>query len=172
MSRGIVIALLLAAAVAVTIQNVLFFRSSAPDASETSEGETGEESDTAGAADETPQRHVSRERLLAYLESLSGRPARNPFLTRAEAIALSSRERAGAPGDGGAGASMPVLSGTLWSEARRIAWLEGVPRRERESVGAFEVARIERGAVVLRGEADELRLELASEDAEETDDAR
>ena len=56
---------------------------------------------------------------------------------------------------------LPQLSATLWSPARRVAWIDGSPRSEGDLVGEHVVEIIEPNAVVLRRGDARLRLEMA-----------
>ncbi len=148
MNRKMLI-LLGAAALAVAVENFLYFRPE-PAPPPASDSEASAEVPAEGA--EAALAAVAREALEAYLASLP-EPSRNPFLTLAEANAL-------AQGGGAEVIDMPLLEGTLTSRERRVAWLDGHIAREGDRVRGFELLRIEPRAVWMGGGAEPLRLEL------------
>ncbi|MGH0029911.1 MAG: hypothetical protein ACQGVC_08975 [Myxococcota bacterium] len=153
MRRRWIGALLGAAALAVTVQNVVFFRSrmpAAPDAGEPLDA-VGDETEPDAPPELDP---VGYEQALAYLASLpTGEIPRSPFLTLDEAVALAGGAKAGRDG-----AALPRLAGTLWSRARRVAWLDGVPHSEGDRIADFELERIDAGSVLLRRGEQSLRV--------------
>jgi len=170
MTRRVLIPLLALAAVAVTIQNVLFFSGRGGGAALLAE-EGGDADEAEDPMDELFEREPDAQRpvlplfsvqLQDWLVSLrvAGDVERNPFLTRAEEEHL--RGGPGAAAVGGSGASRPWVTGTLWSRQRRVAWVNGRPRVEGEQVGDARIVRIERDQVVMRREGKELRIPVSS----------
>jgi|GEM_PF-4469666 len=169
MTRLVLIPLLALAAVAVTIQNVLFF--SGRGGAALVAGEGGEDDDAEDPMDplfeaeadaRRPVVPLSSVQLRDWLASLrvAGDVERNPFLTRAEEEQL--RGAAGVAGAGGRQSSRPRVTGTLWSPQRRVAWVDGRPRVEGEQVGNARIVRIERDQVVMRRGGRELRIPVSS----------
>lgn len=150
MKNRALLILLAVLAVAVSLENFIFFSSRGDDLSwDDEEIEEALESDTTSTEPEVLP-SVEHPRLVAWLREQPG-PGRSPFLTRAEAERLGESSTLG----------LPQLSATLWSAARRVAWINGLPRSEGDLVGEHVVERIEPKAVVLRRGADLVRLEMA-----------
>jgi hypothetical protein len=158
--RQLRFALLALAALAVFVENALFFRGRAP-ASHPDEYADEATADGDAGAGEGALPPLSYSQVLEYGEHLPG-PARSPFLTLAEAERLAQRGR-GAPAPG-EGLALPTLSGTLWSPARRVAWIDGSPRTEGDAVAGHRLVRIETRAAVLRRGDETLRLEIEAPD--------
>jgi len=77
----------------------------------------------------------------------SGEP-RNPFLTAEEGRLLDGAGNEIAMG-------MPRVTGTLWSQGRRVAWIDGRPQSEGDWVNEYKILRIEPSRVALtRGEGE------------------
>ncbi len=147
--RGLLI-LLPILAVAVALENFIFFASRGQDLGWDDE-ENDEVFDPESADTESEALPPVEElRLAAWLREQPG-PGRSPFLTRAEAERLGESSALG----------LPQLSATLWSPERRVAWIDGSPRSERDLVGEHVVESIEPKAVVLRRGDARLRLEMA-----------
>ena len=154
------IPLLVAAAVAVTVQNFLFFMGGAtPTGTQQPDYDllTGE----AAGSDDNGQAllgSVSAEDAYLFVSRLENPDrARNPFLTRLEYDALLGL---GATDPQGIGGGRPILEGTLYSAQRRVAWLDGSPYSEGDLVHGFELVRIEPNAVELRSATHNVRIEI------------
>jgi len=149
MNQRKLLLLLPIAAVAVGIQNYVFF-SSLPSASSDFDEELADESLLGEMAE--PSRvsgPLAPEALAAWLQEQPA-SARSPFMTRLEAMSLGEAlER-----------SLPRLSGTLIGATRKIAWLDGIPRIEGEEIGRHRIAAISRDRVVLRRGRDEWQLRI------------
>jgi hypothetical protein len=146
--RGLLI-LLPILAVAVALENFIFFASSGEDLGWDDE-EIEEVFDSDSTSTETEVLPPIEElRLVTWLREQPG-PGRSPFLTRAESERLGESSALG----------LPELSATLWSPARRVAWIDGSPRSEGDLVGDHLVESIEPKAVVLRRGDTRLRLEI------------
>ncbi len=152
-----VAAMLAVAAVAVVIQNVVYFSGSTPQPGDPEELLAGDSSETTRAAAPTGLADVCADALADFLASLPDlEQARSSFLTRAEALALAA---SGTPNDA-SGIRVLRLEGTLVNPQRRIAWLDGIVAGEGGWVGDHEVLRIESRSVVVKKGADELRIDL------------
>jgi hypothetical protein len=147
----VLIALLSLVVVAVAIENFVFFSSFGSDPRPISR-QLEEALDPEAASTETePLPPIERARITAWLDRRPG-SGRSPFLTRAEAEQLGQSQALG----------LPHLSATLWSAARRVAWIDGSPRSEGDFVGEHQVERIEpKGVVMRRGDA-RVHLEMGS----------
>lgn len=140
--RGYKLGILLAvAAAAVAMQNYIFFSNlavapnSVPD-DEEDEGLLDWDDEELVALD------VLEESLVAsWIAERLGQP-RNPFLTAEEDRRLAGPRDAIAIG-------LPRVTGTLWSENRRVAWIDGRPRSEGDWVGDHRILRIEPTRVAL-----------------------
>ena len=163
MQRRFVAPLLVVAAIAVAVENVVYFSSGdAPVASSddardddalADDGESAA-ADDAGTASLPP---VAAAAVVAHASALpSPELARNPFLTRDEADAVSAvsgvRVHRGPPS----------LDGTLVGRSRRVAWLDGIAMSEGDVLRGYQLLRIEADYVVLRTAARELRLALGA----------
>lgn len=142
-------ALLGLAALAVGIENFLYFRSEEAASREPAEELPAESAPRSRGA---PLAQLSRGTVDAYLATLPA-PGRNPFLTLAEWNALAASAEAGA-------ADLPRLAGTLTSPERRSAWIDGRIAREGDRVRGRELLRIERRAVWLDDDPAPLRIDL------------
>ncbi len=148
-NRGLLI-LLAVFAVAVALENFIFFSSSGSDLGWDDE-EIEEVLDSESTSTETEVLPPIEElRLMTWLREQPG-TGRSPFLTRAEAEQLGESPTL----------ELPQLSATLWSADRRVAWIDGSPRSEGDRVGEHVVEIIEPKAVVLRSSDTRLRLEMA-----------
>jgi hypothetical protein len=137
-------------AVAVALENFIFFSRSGDDLS-WDDGEIEEALESQATSTESEVLPaVERPRLVAWLREQPG-PGRSPFLTRAEAERLGESPAL----------ALPQLSATLWSADRRVAWIDGSPRSEGDLVGDHEVESIEPKAVVLRRGDTRVRVEMA-----------
>jgi hypothetical protein len=148
---------LAAAAIAVGIQNYVFFSSQSDPPRARSQHRNAER-------DEAPQRSEALEpidsaALARWMETLPT-PGRSPFLTRDESDALG----------GPVGTTLPSLDGTLWSRHRRVAWIGGQPHSEGDWVGVHRLERIEPSGVVLRQGANRLHLRARSDVGEPNED--
>ncbi len=152
MNRRVVVFLAIAA-VAVAIQNFVFFSASSPPVVPgEADGEPAAEANAAAAP--VAMGPVCADALSAFLAALPDlERARNSFLTRAEAMALADA----APAEG---LESLVLDGTLVNAERRVAWLDGIPTSEGGWVGDHELLRVEPGAVLLKKGDAQLRIEL------------
>lgn len=140
MRRSRAIALIGVAAVAVAVENYLFFGGSSLPTSSVGDEEDEEYGDERAPDDgDLALAPLENERLARWFASHPGR-GRNPFLTRAEA---------GLTGDSSV-PTVPRLAGVLWSPIRRVAWIDGTPRVEDDWVGDHRIERIQRDSVWLR----------------------
>jgi hypothetical protein len=151
-----VVAGLVAAGSLVAVENAVFFLGERDtplpaDAHATETGDPGPQESEEASARLSP---VSVADLDAYLKELP-EGSRNPFLTRLEA-----EQTGGGPAVGSPRAPLPLLSGTLSSEQRRVAWIDGSPHAEGDAVGDYRLERIERGSIVLRGHGETQRVPL------------
>ena len=156
------VVLLVAAALAVGVQNYVFF-SSLADRPDPVRGELDAALEEAEDPADAPLAPVDPHALASWLSSQPG-PARSPFLTRDEARRLGESRSP----------LLPRLTGTLWSPGRRVAWLDGSPWSEGDWVGLHRIARIDRDRVLLeRGDAEiALALEPGMATEGEGDDGR
>ena len=155
MNRRLGFALLGLAAFAVVVENVIVFRHVLmPRAAvSTDDFEADEATDGSDASAMEP---VTDARLSDYVDGLSGRP-RSPFLTRSEAEELDSLGNdARDPADPGL-----TLTGTLWSRGQRIAWINGFPLAEGDTIDSRRIEHIERAAVLLSVNGSTLRIVVA-----------
>ncbi len=159
MTRKKIISLLALGALAVSIQNLIFFRSPAPTWEEVEDGETVEPSET-----EAPEPLAAIDPT-ALSKFLNGVPApngeRSPFLSRDEA----DRLRAGVAQRAESGeVREPKLDGILWGPSKRVAWIDGRPLGEGDWVGARRVERIASHDVTLASGDLRLQLKLVAEE--------
>ena len=164
--RVLVVVGLLVAAAVVVVENVLFFRNrNQPPRVATAAVE--EDPDTSGEYDVAlpevvdsvvPLPSMSRARLRTILLSTNGEPS--PFLLGREREQSVMRRALG----------LPRLSGTFVGSGRRIAWIEGEPRRVGESFGEFTISRVEQGSVVIMRDGNGYTLQLESPDTPEAAD--
>ena len=151
MKRRVLIVLFSLVVVAVAIENFVFFSSFGSGPKSTSR-QLEEALDSEAASTETePLPPIERARLTAWLDRPPG-SGRSPFLTRAEAEQLGQSQALG----------LPRLSATLWSDERRVAWIDGRPHSEGDFVRDHQVERIEPKAVVLRRGDTQVHLEMGS----------
>ncbi len=155
MTRKPVVFLLVAAALAVLLQNVIFFRSAESPPDETIDLDGGEpDDDRVETIAPLDAAYVSD-----FLLHLPGtQRARSPFLTLLEAESLRPRsaDRTHAVGGGRA----PRLDGILWSPHHRVAWIDGRPRSEGDVVRGQRVEHIAPRAVTLRAGESQMHLLL------------
>lgn len=151
MRRRGLIALVCVVAVAVAIENFLFFSGSASELT-WSNPDIDEALDSPEASLEPePLPPIEGPQLIAWLNRWPG-AGRNPFLTRAEEEQLGGSEAL----------ALPHLSATLWSARRRVAWIDGSPRSEGDFVREHQVESIEpKSAVLKRGDV-RVRVEMES----------
>lgn len=146
MRKKQVITLLALATLAVSIQNFLHFRPSAPGWDE-AEDEDAEEPDENEAEPVEPLAAIDPAALSHFLRSV---PApygeRSPFLSGDEA----DRLRAGMSRPSEIENAGPKLDGILWSTAHRVAWIDGRPVSEGELSGGQRVEHIAPHSVTLR----------------------
>ena len=147
------LALLGVAAVAVAIQNYLFFTSGPDMPTGAADDEEEEEfidfgnGDGEDVVDVKPPPPVGTANAAAWMALQPG-PVRSPFLTLGEA-AVRADDR-------------PLemrVGGVLFGPTRRVAWIDGRPHSESDWVGEHRIERIGRNSVWLRV-GDEL-LEVA-----------
>jgi hypothetical protein len=139
--RGPKLAILLAAAaIAVGIQNYVFWFGSA-DPRVASVRQSGDDGGDSAAAGRFEPEILDAASLAAWLAAHPP-SQRNPFFSASEELGLGGSRPAVSQG-------LPHLSGTLWSPARRVAWLDGRPRSEGDWVGDYRLAVIEASHVVL-----------------------
>ena len=125
--------LLLVAAAAVTVQNVIFFTSGPDDSAEWSDDEDEADGDESDDGAVSPLASIASAEIVEYVAALPNPElARNPFLTRIEVDELSAGIVVGET-------TPPLLDGTLYSAARRVAWLDGTPLSEGDRVRGFEL---------------------------------
>lgn len=154
MKRRIVATLLVAATIAIGIENWLFFSSRAGRTPVAASDDASEPQESAQAgpvpaeAQLPPPPAVAASALAALLESFDA--LRSPFLP----TGAGSRE----------GLGIPTLAGLLIGDERRIAWLGDHARSEGELYDGFVVARIEPARVVL--ERDGRRFSLWLDESE------
>lgn len=141
------IGVLVIAAIAVGIQNYIFFFGgpALPVGFDDEEDDDVFEDERAPSMlDPVRQGEVAR-----WVSQLPDDP-RSPFLTRAEAAAQGVEAHA-----------MDFrLGGVLWAPTRRVAWIDGVPRSERDWIGSHQIERIEPEAVWLRDGESLVALEI------------
>lgn len=169
MKRQLLVAGLVVAAILVVIENWIYFQK----ASESSrprgvrQGEqvasTEEVEETSGSnarASDGPPAPVSRARLYGILQAVDFE--RSPFLLGHEQFGGVLTESSG----------LPQLAGTLIGAGRRIAWIDGRPRREGEYLGEFLVSEIKAEHVVLEREGRRypLGLNVSTLDPEKSSD--
>ena len=146
--------LLLVAAAAVTVQNVIFFTSGPDDSAEWSDDEDEADGDESDDGAVSPLASIASAEIVEYVAALPNPElARNPFLTRIEVDELSAGIVVGET-------TPPLLDGTLYSAARRVAWLDGTPLSEGDRVRGFELVRIDPDAVLLRSSTRDVLVEV------------
>jgi hypothetical protein len=157
-NRKVLVPVLLVAALGVTVENWLYFRGStqppraAPpqqDDSDSSELDEGTQQDSTASIEPLPV--LSNEALAARLLGIDH--ARSPFLIQEEEkreVLLT-------------GPVLPKLGGTLIGDKRRVAWVDGRPRREGDRHGDFLVANVDKGRVVLVRDGERYTLELSAD---------
>ncbi len=164
MRRRIVAPLLVAAALAIGVQNWLFFyggSASTPIAAtdeEIAAAESGDDalaSEQASAAIVRPPPILGAPALATLLVTFDG--LRSPFLPKG----IGSSE----------GHGIPSLTGLLIGAERRIAWLGSHARSEGELYQGFKVARVEPARVVLERDGRRFSLWLDAPDASDASDA-
>ncbi len=151
---------LVVAALVVGVQNWLYFRGgSAPDLADVpwAADEDSDESAEGGASD-TPPPPVSPERLGQVVAGLSA--WRSPFSTEGQLM------------HGARVAGVPRLDGTLLGGGRRVAWLDGRPRRPGEKYGDFLVVSVDATTAVLSraGRSYTLEVQARSTDSKATEE--
>lgn len=151
MKRRVLIVLLSLVIVAVAIENFVFFSSFGSDPRPVSRQLEEALDPMAESTEAEPLPPIERARLTAWLDRRLG-SGRSPFLTRAEAEQLGPSRELG----------LPHLNATLWSAARRVAWIDGRPHSEGDFVRDHQVERIEPKAVVLRQGDTQVHLEMGS----------
>ena len=158
MNRRMLAVLLGVAALAVTIQNVIFFRSLSSPPAEAEDAFDEELAEQGEFAEQPELAPISYATAVEYLDTLSSPEVpRSPFLTRAEAMDLAGHPFYPPAGTGDPRAQ-PNLAGTLWSPDRRVAWIDGVPRSEGDEITGYRLERIEAGSVLLVRAGEEVRL--------------
>lgn len=149
MKRLALIALVCVVAVAVAIENFLFFSSSGSEL-KWSNPDIDEALDSQETSiDPDPLPPIEGPQLIAWLNRWPG-AGRNPFLTRAEEEQLGGSEAL----------ALPHLSATLWSAGRRVAWIDGSPCSEGDLVREHQVESIEPKSAVLRHGDTRVRVEM------------
>jgi hypothetical protein len=168
MNRRMLPVLLAAAAVLVVVENYLYFQASS-DAGRTArrggQEELAQDSDLGGASEREsdvsvgPPPALSTDQLRTLIAGLTHE--RSPFLAGGSTTASPESMRGG----------LPQLAGTLIGDGRRVAWMNGQPRREGEQVGPFVVTEIDQGRVTLLRDGRPYTLELET-DAAPLEEAR
>jgi hypothetical protein len=162
-NRKVLVPVLVVALLAVAVESWLYFSSgSGPvrsgNAAADEESVYDEELSAAGKGERTapvlPPPPLSRERLAAILGDLEGN--RSPFVMgiagkESETVRAASR--------------LPLLDGTLIGEGRRVAWVDGRPRREGERFGKFLLSRVEQNRVVVVRDGERFTLEVIAKPA-------
>jgi hypothetical protein len=152
--------LLAAAAVLVVVENYLYFQASSGagrSARRGAESESADESDLEGTAEGAsnapirPPPALSADQLQTLIADLT--QERSPFLAGDSTRAAPGFMRGG----------LPHLAGTLIGDGRRVAWMNGQPRREGEQIGPFVVTEIDQGRVTLLRDGRPYMLELETD---------
>ena len=162
MRLRIVAPLLVAAAIAIGIENWLFFSGSAgptpvaasDDASEPAESDPAPGDPSEARVPPPPGVRVSA--LASLLESFDA--LRSPFLP----TSAGSRD----------GLGIPALAGLLIGAERRIAWLGSHARSEGELYDGFVVARIEPARVVLERDGRRFSVWLNESDSDRPEEEK